>query len=35
MKYRVTTELKYDELIFQNEFTTTFKQGFMVKVERR
>jgi cytochrome P450 family 313 len=35
MKYRVTTDLKYDELIFQNEFTTTFKQGFMVKVARR
>jgi cytochrome P450 len=35
MKYRVTTELKYDELVFQAEITTTLKQGYMVKAEIR
>jgi cytochrome P450 len=35
MKYRVTTELKYDELDIQVRVTTVIKQGFMVKVERR
>jgi cytochrome P450 len=35
MKYRVTTELKYDELDFEMRITTTLKQGYMMKVERR
>lgn len=35
MKYRVSTELKYDELNFQISLTVVIKQGFMMKVERR
>jgi cytochrome P450 len=35
MKYRVTTELKYEDLEMQVRLTMVVKQGFMVKVERR
>jgi cytochrome P450 family 313 len=35
MKYRVTTELKYEELDLQMRVTTVIKQGFMMKTERR
>jgi cytochrome P450 len=35
MKYRVKTELKYEDLDLQVRITLTLKQGFMVKVERR
>jgi cytochrome P450 len=35
MKYRVTTELKYEELQLHSEITTKLKQGYMVKVHRR
>lgn len=35
MKYRVSTDLKYDELKFQFFLTIMVKQGFMMKVERR
>jgi cytochrome P450 len=35
MKYRVTTELRYEELQFHSEITTKLKQGYMVKVHRR
>jgi cytochrome P450 len=35
MKYRVTTELKYEELNLEMRLTTMIRQGFMVKAERR
>jgi cytochrome P450 len=35
MKYRVTTELKYEDLEFIMKVTTVLKQGFMMKVEQR
>lgn len=35
MKYKVTTELKLDELEYQLILTTKVKQGFMLKVHRR
>jgi cytochrome P450 len=35
MKYRVKTELRYEDLELQVRLTLTLKQGFMVKVERR
>lgn len=34
-KYRVSTSLKFDELVVQTIFTIHIKQGFMVKVEKR
>lgn len=34
-KYRVTTDLKYEDLEFQFTLSTGIKQGFMIKVERR
>jgi hypothetical protein len=35
LKYRVTTDLKYDELDLQMRATTVVKQGYLIKVERR
>jgi cytochrome P450 family 4 len=35
MKYRVTTNLKYEELELQVRVAMVVKQGFMVKVEKR
>lgn len=35
MKYRVTTELKYEDLNFIMQLTTAIKQGFMIKIEKR
>lgn len=35
MKYKVSTSMKYEELHFKIELTTTIKQGFMMKVEKR
>lgn len=34
-RYRVTTELKLEELEYQVALTTRLKQGFLLKVERR
>lgn len=34
-RYRVTTDLKYEELEFQYAITLSIKQGFMIKIERR
>lgn len=35
LKYRVTTELKYEELTIDLTATINIKQGFRVRVERR
>lgn len=35
MKYKVTTDLKLEELEYQFIITTQLKQGFSLKVERR
>lgn len=35
MKYRVTTEMKYEELQIEFMFTMHVKQGFMLKIDRR
>lgn len=35
MKYRVTTDLKYEDLEFQMKITTRIKQGYTMKVEKR
>lgn len=35
LKYKVTTDLKFDELEYEFMLTTRVKQGFMIKVERR
>lgn len=35
MKYKVTTELKYEDLVFEVQSLAKVRQGFMMKVERR
>lgn len=35
LKYRVSTELKYEELDFEIEIILKIRQGYMMKVERR
>lgn len=35
MKYRVSTELKYENLEFRIMMTTVIKQGFTMKFEKR
>lgn len=35
LKYRVKSDLKYEDLVLQMNVTTIIKQGCMLKVERR